>query len=55
MIFQPVCAEYGYPEWQDRFSTGCFQQQNASSLMYRDLSVKNRINRQWNWLLCNEP
>lgn len=23
--------------------------------MYRDLSLDNPIDRQWNWLLCNEP
>lgn len=28
---------------------------NASNPLYHDLSPGNWINRQWNWMLCNEP
>ncbi|KAK4642866.1 hypothetical protein QC761_401260 [Podospora bellae-mahoneyi] len=49
------CAKSGYPEWQDENSTLCLQNMNASSLAFTDLSVKNWGNRQWWWLLCNEP
>nr|CDP27866.1 Putative serine protease [Podospora anserina S mat+] len=49
------CAKSGYPEWQDGNSTLCLQNMNASSLAFTDLSVKNWGNRQWWWLLCNEP
>lgn len=28
---------------------------NKDNPMYTDLSVNNTVNRQWYWLLCNEP
>lgn len=49
------CESYGYPEWQGTYNTGCYQNQNASNPQYRDLSYDNPVNRQWNWMLCNEP
>ncbi|TLD10195.1 hypothetical protein PgNI_05425 [Pyricularia grisea] len=49
------CESYGYPEWQGEYNTGCFQNQNASNPQYSDLSYNNTVNRQWNWMLCNEP
>ncbi|KAL1852283.1 hypothetical protein Plec18170_006009 [Paecilomyces lecythidis] len=47
------CASYGY--WTDEDSIACFDTYNASSPIFTDMSVGNSINRQWNWLLCNEP
>lgn len=49
------CADYGYEDWQGNYSTGCLQNQNASSPQYHDLRVNNTVNRQWMWMLCNEP
>ncbi|KAK0665427.1 putative serine protease [Cercophora samala] len=54
-VIPGFCAKSGYPEWQDENSTLCLQNMNASSLAFTDLSVKNWGNRQWWWLLCNEP
>lgn len=49
------CQGSGYDEWKGEHNTLCFQNQNASSLAYKDLAPSNWINRQWNWMLCNEP
>ncbi|KAK4173910.1 putative serine protease [Triangularia setosa] len=54
-VIPGFCARSGYDEWQDENSTLCFQNTNASSLAFTDLSVANWGNRQWWWLLCNEP
>ncbi|KAL2265025.1 hypothetical protein VTJ83DRAFT_7535 [Remersonia thermophila] len=49
------CESSGYPEWQGTHNTLCFQNLNASNVAYKDLSPGNWINRQWMWMLCNEP
>ncbi|KAK4183238.1 serine-type peptidase [Podospora australis] len=49
------CEGSGYTDWKGEFNTQCFQNQNASNVAYKDLSPSNWINRQWNWMLCNEP
>jgi len=50
-----TCAGYGYAEWQDPRSVQCFNTYNASSPMYTDTSLSNTYDRQWYWLLCNQP
>ncbi|KAK3395055.1 peptidase S28 [Podospora didyma] len=50
-----TCESAGYPEWQGKYNTGCFQNQNASNPAYHDLTPGNYGNRQWYWMLCNEP
>jgi hypothetical protein len=47
--------EAGYEGWKGRFNTGCFDSLNPSNPAYHDLTVNNWANRQWNWMLCNEP
>ncbi|KAK4213886.1 serine-type peptidase [Rhypophila decipiens] len=42
-----------YAAWEGTQS--CWDTQEASSPRYTDLSVNNLANRQWVWLLCNEP
>ena len=54
-IVPGYCASYDYEEWQDEWSTGCFDTYNASSPIFTDTTVSNPVNRQWQWLLCNEP
>ena len=49
------CASYGYEDWYDTYSVGCFDSYNTSSPIYTDLTVDNVIDRQWEWMLCNEP
>lgn len=46
---------YGYKEWEDPLSLGCFDSYNETSVMFTDMAVNNTINRQWYWMLCNEP
>ncbi|KAL2022241.1 hypothetical protein VTK56DRAFT_5851 [Thermocarpiscus australiensis] len=54
-VIPGFCEAAGYPEWQGKYNVGCFQNQNASNVAYRDLSPSNWVNRQWMWMLCNEP
>ncbi|KAB5536262.1 putative serine peptidase [Coniochaeta sp. 2T2.1] len=49
------CAGYGYPDWTDPLEQGCFDTYNFSSPLFRDQTLDNAIDRQWNWFLCNEP
>ncbi|CAK7271425.1 hypothetical protein SEPCBS57363_004611 [Sporothrix epigloea] len=51
-ILPGLCQSWGFDV--DLYDTGCLQNLNASSLMYQDLSPDNE-DRQWWWLLCNEP
>ncbi|KAI0383468.1 peptidase S28 [Hypomontagnella monticulosa] len=47
------CEGYGY--FEGTYNTECFQALNASNPIYHDLTPGNAGNRQWNWMLCNEP
>ncbi|RAO73404.1 uncharacterized protein BHQ10_009416 [Talaromyces amestolkiae] len=51
--FPGDCASYGY--WTDKYETACFDTYNSSNPLYADKSINNLIDRQWIWLLCNEP
>ncbi|KAK4175357.1 putative serine protease [Triangularia setosa] len=50
-----ACSNYGYEEWAQPNSTGCYDSYNKTSPFYTDHSVYNTFNRQWFWMLCNEP
>lgn len=49
------CAAYGYADWQGETNIACFNTHNASSPMYTDHTLSNTYDRQWQWMLCNEP
>lgn len=36
-------------------TSNCFNSRDASSSTYTDTSLSNEVDRQWTWLLCNEP
>ncbi|KAM7197563.1 serine-type peptidase-like protein [Rhypophila sp. PSN 637] len=42
-----------YAAWEG--TQNCWDTQDEYSPRYTDLSVDNPVNRQWMWLLCNEP
>ncbi|RKF75261.1 putative extracellular serine carboxypeptidase [Golovinomyces cichoracearum] len=46
------CQDYGY---SDPLETACMDTYNASNLMYTDRTINNPVDRQWTWMLCNEP
>lgn len=46
---------YGYPEFNGTFNTKCFDTYNKTSPLFTDTSLSNTIDRQWQWMLCNEP
>lgn len=54
-VIPDFCADSGYPEWQGKNNILCFQNENATNIAYKDLSPSNWVNRQWWWMLCNEP
>jgi hypothetical protein len=51
-IIPGYCQSYGYTDPTD---LRCFDTYNASNPMYTDLTVGNPYDRQWTWMLCNEP
>ncbi|KAM7191978.1 hypothetical protein V8F20_009102 [Naviculisporaceae sp. PSN 640] len=54
-IIPGYCQNSPYLEWQGVNNTGCFENLNPDNPVYRDLSSDNWGNRQWSWLVCNEP
>jgi len=48
---QSACTYYGYGE----YDLSCYNTYLANNTIYTDLTVGNPANRQWNWILCNEP
>ena len=48
------CHEaYGYFPSGD--NVACFDTHNATNPIFTDTSLSNTADRQWTWLLCNEP
>lgn len=45
------CGSYGV----STSDLSCANSHNASNPMYWDIGVDNGVDRQWIWLLCNEP
>ena len=54
-VLPHLCESFGLADFQGTYNTGCLQNLNASSAMYRDISPTNMISRQFWWLVCNEP
>jgi hypothetical protein len=52
LLIRIDCQNYGYTDEND---LSCLNTYNASSLLFTDRTVGNAIDRQWNWMLCNEP
>ncbi|KXX79502.1 putative serine protease EDA2 [Madurella mycetomatis] len=50
-----TCNNYGYDDWSDPHSVACYDSYNETSPIFKDYSVGNRWNRQWFWMLCNQP
>ncbi|KAK4162907.1 peptidase S28 [Cladorrhinum sp. PSN259] len=48
-VFVPDSCE------KDSLNVECWQLSNGSNPIFHDLSVNNHGNRQWEWMLCNEP
>lgn len=46
------CQSFGYDDEND---LSCFNTYDFNNKMFRDYTVGNAIDRQWNWMLCNEP
>jgi hypothetical protein len=53
VFFPGNCESYGY--FSGTYNTECYNTYNASNPLFTDTSLSNTIDRQWNWMLCNEP
>ncbi len=53
VLIPGYCAQFGY--WAGSGDLGCFDTYNTSSPLFTDDSLSNTVDRQWQWLLCNEP
>lgn len=49
------CASWGYSRWTEENDVTCYINNDFTSPVYRDTRVNNPENRQWMWMLCNEP
>ncbi|KAJ4294699.1 hypothetical protein N0V88_004933 [Collariella sp. IMI 366227] len=49
------CESAGYDEWKGTYNVDCFKNLDANNVAYKDLTPGNWVNRQWWWMLCNEP
>ncbi|KAK3326997.1 serine carboxypeptidase S28 [Cercophora scortea] len=49
------CGSYKYRDWSDPNSVGCFDTYNISSPYALDWAPNNTVNRQWMWMICNQP
>ena len=49
-----ICSSYGNWFTGDQ-KLECLDTYNLTNPMYTDLSVNNIVDRQWTWMLCNEP
>ncbi|CAK7205803.1 hypothetical protein SEUCBS139899_008582 [Sporothrix eucalyptigena] len=54
ILLPGYCESLG-SDFQGEYNTACMDSHNASNPIYTDLSVNNAVDRQWTWLLCNEP
>ncbi|KAF3923204.1 hypothetical protein ABW20_dc0109930 [Dactylellina cionopaga] len=54
-LIPDYCKDLGYSEWTHTNDVGCFDSYNASSPLFTDTSLSNKIDRQWVWMTCNEP
>ncbi|KAF2764574.1 serine carboxypeptidase [Teratosphaeria nubilosa] len=49
------CASYGYDVFNGTYNTYCFDTYDPTSPIFTDISLTNEVDRQWEWMLCNEP
>ncbi|KAK5107466.1 hypothetical protein LTR62_001264 [Meristemomyces frigidus] len=50
-----ACESYGYGVFNGTYNTYCFNTYDPTSPLFTDTSLSNMVDRQWEWLLCNEP
>lgn len=55
LILSADCESAGYDEWKGTYNVDCFKNLDANNVAYKDLTPGNWVNRQWWWMLCNEP
>ncbi len=53
VLLPGYCASLG--PFEGTYNTDCFDTHNASNPLFTDTSLSNPADRQWMWLLCNEP
>ena len=50
-----TCESYGYDVFNGTYNTYCFDTYDPTSPLFTDTSLSNVADRQWEWMLCNEP
>ena len=51
-LLPDFCTAFGYTDTNE---LGCFDTYNKNNKFFTDHTVYNGIDRQWQWMLCNEP
>ncbi|KAK3349774.1 serine-type peptidase-like protein [Lasiosphaeria hispida] len=49
------CESTDYPSYRGRNNTRCFALTDPTNPIYHDIAAANVADRQWQWMLCNEP
>lgn len=49
------CEAFGYAEYNGTDNTYCFDTYDPTNPMFTDTSESNTFDRQWEWMICNEP
>lgn len=55
VLLPGYCEDYGYEVFNGTYNTYCFNTYDETSPLYTDTSLSNQVDRQWQWMLCNEP
>lgn len=53
VLLPGYCEGYGY--FNGTLNTECFDTYNKNNPLFTDLTLGNTVDRQWNWMLCNQP
>ncbi|GAB1739785.1 hypothetical protein NU219Hw_g4722t1 [Hortaea werneckii] len=55
VLLPGYCEDYGYDVFNGSLNTYCFDTYDPTSPIFTDTTLANEANRQWQWMLCNEP
>jgi hypothetical protein len=53
VFFPGSCEVLGY--FKGKYNAECYDSYNASNPVFTDMSLASTLDRQWQWMLCNEP
>lgn len=55
VLLPNYCSSYDYAAYNGTYNTYCFNTYDPANPAFTDTSLSNAYDRQWQWMLCNEP